>query len=34
MEGFSLNSEFDLSMGFYQIKLDADAQRLCKIVSQ
>jgi hypothetical protein len=26
MEGFTFASAFDLNMGYYQIKLDADAQ--------
>jgi dihydroorotate dehydrogenase len=33
MEGFTFASELDLNMGYYHIKLDADAQRLCTIVS-
>jgi hypothetical protein len=34
MEGFTFASELDLNMGYYQIKLDydADAQKLCTIV--
>jgi hypothetical protein len=32
MEGFTFASELDLNMGYYHIKLDADAQRLCTIV--
>jgi hypothetical protein len=32
MEGFSFASELDLNMGYYYIKLDADAQKLCTIV--
>jgi hypothetical protein len=32
MEGFTFASELDLPMGFYNIKLDADAQKLCTIV--
>jgi hypothetical protein len=30
MEGFA--SALDLNMGYYHIKLDADAQKLCTIV--
>jgi dihydroorotate dehydrogenase len=29
MEGFSFASALDLNKGYYQIKLDADAQKLC-----
>jgi hypothetical protein len=32
MEGFTFGSESDLNMGYYHIKLDADAQKLCTIV--
>jgi hypothetical protein len=32
MEGFTFASVLDLNMGFYHIKLDADAQKLCTIV--
>jgi hypothetical protein len=32
MEGFTFASALDLNMGYYHIKLDADAQRLCIIV--
>jgi hypothetical protein len=32
MEGFSIDSALDLNMGYYDIKLDADAQTLCTIV--
>jgi hypothetical protein len=34
MEGFTFASALDLNMGYYHIKLDADAniQRLCTIV--
>jgi hypothetical protein len=34
MEGFTFASALDLNMGYYQIKLDhdADAQKLCTIV--
>jgi hypothetical protein len=32
MEGFTFASELDLNMGYYHIKLDADAQKLCTIV--
>jgi hypothetical protein len=32
MEGFTFASVLELNMGYYQIKLDADAQRLCKIL--
>jgi hypothetical protein len=28
MEGFTFASELDLNMGYYHIKLDADAQKL------
>jgi hypothetical protein len=31
MEGFTFDSALDLNMGYYHIKLDADAQRLCTI---
>jgi hypothetical protein len=34
VEGFSFASELDLNMGYYHIKLDADAQKLCTIVFQ
>jgi hypothetical protein len=35
MEGFTFASALDLKMGtiYYHIKLDADAQKLCNIVS-
>jgi hypothetical protein len=33
MEGFTFASALDLNMGYYHIKLDADAQKLCTIVS-
>jgi hypothetical protein len=33
MEGFTFVSALDLNMGYYHIKLDADAQKLCTIVS-
>jgi hypothetical protein len=32
MEGFNFDSALDLNMGYYHIKLDADAQKLCTIV--
>jgi hypothetical protein len=32
MEGFTFASALDLNMGYYHIKLDADAQKLCIIV--
>jgi hypothetical protein len=32
MEGFTFASVLDLNMGYYHIKLDDDAQELCKIV--
>jgi hypothetical protein len=32
MEGFTFASAFDLYMGYYHIKLDADAQNLCTVV--
>jgi hypothetical protein len=32
MEGFTFASALDLNMGYYHIKLDADAQKLCNIV--
>jgi hypothetical protein len=32
MEGFIFASALDLNMGYYHIKLDADAQNLCTIV--
>jgi hypothetical protein len=32
MGGFSFTSALDLNMGYYHIKLDADAQKLCTIV--
>jgi hypothetical protein len=32
MEGFTFALESDLNMGYYHIKLDADAQKLCTIV--
>jgi hypothetical protein len=32
MEGLTFASVLDLNMGYYHIKLDADAQKLCKIV--
>jgi hypothetical protein len=32
MEGFTFDSALDLNIGYYQIKLDADAQKLCTIV--
>jgi hypothetical protein len=32
MEGFTFASVLDLNMGYYHIKIDADAQKLCTIV--
>jgi hypothetical protein len=32
LEEFSFASALDLNMGYYHIKLDADAQKLCTIV--
>jgi hypothetical protein len=32
MEGITFASALDLKMGYYHIKLDADAQKLCTIV--
>jgi len=32
MEGFTFASALDLNMGYYHIKLDADAQKLCTII--
>jgi hypothetical protein len=32
MEGFTFALALDLNMGYYHIKLDADAQKLCTIV--
>jgi hypothetical protein len=32
MEGFTFASALYLNMGYYHIKLDADAQKLCTIV--
>jgi hypothetical protein len=32
MEGFAFASALDLNMGYYHIKLDADAQKLCTIL--
>jgi hypothetical protein len=32
MEGFSFDSALDLNTVYHHIKIDADAQRLCKIV--
>jgi hypothetical protein len=32
MEGFTSSSALDLNMGFYYIKIDADAQNLYTIV--
>jgi hypothetical protein len=29
MEGFTYASALDLNIGYYHIKLDADAQKLC-----
>jgi hypothetical protein len=32
MEGFTFASSLDINMGYYHIKLDSDAQKLCTIV--
>jgi hypothetical protein len=32
VEGFTFASALDLNMGYYHIKLDADAQKLCTII--
>jgi hypothetical protein len=32
MEGFTFASVLDLNMGYYHIKLGADAQKLCTVV--
>jgi hypothetical protein len=32
MEGFTFDSALDKNMGYYHIKLDAHAQKLCTIV--
>jgi hypothetical protein len=32
LKGFTFASALDLNMGYYHIKLDADAQKLCTIV--
>jgi hypothetical protein len=32
MEWFAFASVLDLNMGYYHIKLDADAQKICTIV--
>jgi hypothetical protein len=32
MKGFTFASALDLNMGYYHIKLDSDAQKLCTIV--
>ena len=32
MEGFTFATTLDLNMGYYHIKLDADAQKLCTII--
>jgi hypothetical protein len=32
MKGFTFATALDLNMGYYHIKLDADAQRLCTII--
>jgi hypothetical protein len=32
IEGFTFASELDLNMGYYHIKLNSDAQKLCTIV--
>ena len=32
MEGFSLATQLDSNMGYYTIRLDADAQKICTII--
>jgi hypothetical protein len=32
MEGFTFASALDINMGYYYIKIDADAHKLCNIV--
>jgi Reverse transcriptase (RNA-dependent DNA polymerase) len=32
MDGFTFAMALDLNMGYYHIKLDADAQKLCTII--
>ena len=32
LEGFTFATALDLNMGYYHIKLDADAQKLCTII--
>ena len=32
MEGFTFASQLDLNMGYYTIKLDGDAQKICTII--
>jgi hypothetical protein len=32
MEGFTFATALDLNMGYYHIKLDADAQKLCTLI--
>jgi dihydroorotate dehydrogenase len=32
IEGFTFASSLDLNLGYYHIKLDADAQKLCTVV--
>ena len=32
MEGFTYASQLDLNMGYYTIRLDGDAQKICTII--
>jgi hypothetical protein len=32
MEGFTYTTALDLNMGYYTIRLDSDAQKICTIV--
>jgi hypothetical protein len=32
LEGFSFSTAFDLNMGYYTIKLDPDASKICTII--
>jgi hypothetical protein len=34
MEGFTFSSALDLNMGYYQIKRDAESQKICTIIFQ
>ena len=34
MEGFTFATSLDLNMGYYTIRLDPDAQKICAIVLQ